>query len=121
MPIKINSPSLIKSSGNKPKIIEEYIGLVNSRTSEVSIAKMKSPPGWIESGQRPEFDEFTVVLKGKLYVKTEADEIIVISAGEAVIAKRGEWVQYSTPDKDGAEYISICMPAFSFKTVNRDE
>jgi len=119
MPIKINSPSIIKAAGNKPKVIEEFIGRVNSGTEEVSIARMKSPDGWIEPGQTPEFDEYTVVLKGKLHIKTKTDEIM-LKEGEVVITKKGEWVQYSTPEPEGAEYISVCLPAFSPETVNRE-
>jgi mannose-6-phosphate isomerase-like protein (cupin superfamily) len=120
MPVKINSPSIIKAAGNKPKIIEEYIGRVNSQTNDLSIARMKSPGGWIEPGQTPEFDEYTVVLKGELHIKTKTDEII-LKEGEAVITKKGEWIQYSTPEPEGAEYIAVCLPAFSPNTVNRDE
>jgi len=120
MPVKINSPSIIKAAGNKPKVIEEFIGRVNSKTDEVSIARMKSPPGWIEPGQRPGFDEYTIVLKGELHIKTENDEII-LKEGEAVITKKGEWIQYSTPSPEGAEYIAVCLPAFSPDIVNRDE
>lgn len=120
MPIKINSPSIINSAGNKPKIIEEYIGKVNSKTSEVSIARMKSPGGWVEPGQRPEFDEYTIVINGELHIQTEKDKII-LKEGEAVITKRGEWIQYSTPKPEGAEYIAVCLPAFSPETVNRDQ
>ena len=120
MPVKINSPSIIKAAGNKPKVIEEFIGRVNSKTDEVSLARMKSPPGWIEPGQRPGFDEYTIVLKGELHIKTENDEII-LKEGEAVITKKGEWIQYSTPSPEGAEYIAVCLPAFSPDIVNRDE
>jgi mannose-6-phosphate isomerase-like protein (cupin superfamily) len=120
LPTKINSPSIIKAAGNKPKIIEEYIGRVNSQTNDLSIARMKSPGGWIEPGQTPEFDEYTVVLKGELHIKTKTDEII-LKEGEAVITKKGEWIQYSTPEPEGAEYIAVCLPAFSPNTVNRDE
>jgi ethanolamine utilization protein EutQ (cupin superfamily) len=120
MPTKINSPSIIKAAGNKPKIIEEFIGRVNSKTNDVSIARMKSPGGWIEPGQTPEFDEYTLVLKGELHVKTRYEKII-IKQGEAVISKKGEWIQYSTPKEEGAEYIAVCLPAFSIETVNRDD
>lgn len=119
MPIVIKSPSIIEAAGNKPKIIEEYFGRVNSKTSEVSIAKMTSPPGWIEPGQRPQFDEYTVVLKGTLQVKTEKGSID-IKAGSAILTKKGEWIQYSTPYDSGAEYVAICLPAFSLETVHRD-
>jgi mannose-6-phosphate isomerase-like protein (cupin superfamily) len=120
MPIKIKSPSVIQAAGNKPKIIEEYIGKVNSKSNDVSIARMVSPGGWVEPGQKPEFDEYTIVLKGQLNIKTKNDEITV-KEGEAIITKKGEWVQYSTPHPDGAEYISVCLPAFSMDTVHRDE
>lgn len=119
MPIKIQSPTIIKAAGNKPKVIEEYIGHVNSKTGAVSIARMKSPPGWVEPGQTPEFDEYTVVVKGMLRVKSK-EEILDIHAGEAVIAHKGQWVQYSTPGPEGAEYIAVCLPAFSPETVHRD-
>jgi ethanolamine utilization protein EutQ (cupin superfamily) len=119
MPKKISSPSIIKAAGNKPKIIEEFIGRINSKTEGVSIARMKSPSGWIEPGQTPEFDEYTIVLKGELHVKTENSKII-LKENEAVITRKGEWIQYSTPGPDGAEYIAVCLPAFSPETVNRD-
>ena len=120
MPIVIKSPTLIEAAGNKTKIIEEYFGRVNSKTSEVSIAKMTSPQGWIEPGQRPEFDEYTIVLKGILQVKTEK-EIIDVKAGTAILTKKGEWIQYSTPYEESVEYIAVCLPAFSPGTVWRDE
>ena len=116
----IKEPSIIKAAGNKPKTIEEFIGRLNSQTEEVSIARMKSPGGWTEAGQRPEFDEYTVVLQGVLRVKSES-ETIDVKAGEVVIAHRGEWVQYSTPEAEGAEYIAVCIPAFSPDIVHRDE
>ncbi len=116
---KIKNPSIVKAAGNKPKIIEEYIGRVNSETDSVSVAKMKSPPGWEEPGQKPEFTEYTIVLSGTLRVKTEK-ETISIHKGEAVIAPANEWVQYSSPDSEGAEYIAVCLPAFSPDTVHRD-
>jgi quercetin dioxygenase-like cupin family protein len=119
MPTHIKSPSIIQAAGNKPKVIEEFIGRVNSQTSQVSIARMKSPEGWVEPGQRPDFDEYTVVLKGKLHVKTKT-AAMEITAGQAFIAHRGEWIQYSTPDPDGAEYFAVCVPAFSMDTVHRD-
>ena len=115
----ISAPSIIKAAGNKPKIIEEYIGRVNSKTAAASVARMQSPAGWVEPGQTPEFDEFTVVLKGMLRVKT-AEETLDVRAGQAVIAHRGEWVQYSSPEDGGAEYVAICLPAFSPDTVHRD-
>ena len=115
----INAPSLIKAAGNKPKIIEEYVGRVNSKTTSTSVARMQSPGGWTEPGQRPEFDEFTVVLKGMLRVKTET-ETLDVRAGQAVIVNKGEWIQYSSPEDGGAEYIAVCLPAFSPDTVHRD-
>ncbi len=120
MPVIIKAPTIIEAAGNKPKIIEEFFGRVNSKTSEVSIAKMTSPQGWVEPGQRPEFDEYTVVLKGILHVKTEK-EAIDVKAGSAILTKKGEWIQYSTPFESGAEYVAICLPAFSPDTVHRDE
>jgi mannose-6-phosphate isomerase-like protein (cupin superfamily) len=120
MPIVIKSPTIIESAGNKSKIIEEYFGRVNSKTELISIAKMTSPQGWIEPGQRPEFDEYTIVLKGILQVKTEK-EIIDVKAGSAILTPKGEWIQYSTPNDGSVEYIAVCLPAFSPDTVNRDE
>ncbi len=119
MAIKIEGPTIIKASGTKPKLIEEFIGRVNSKTDEISIARMKSPDGWIEPGQTPEFNEYTIVLKGLLRVRTH-DDIIDINEGEAFIAQAGEWVQYSTPNPEGAEYIAICCPGFSPTLVHRD-
>ncbi len=116
---KINKPTIIKAAGNKPKQIEEYIGRVNSDTKEVSVAKMISPQGWVEPGQKPEFDEYTVVLKGTLKIKFK-DQEIEVKAGEAVIIEKNEWVQYSSPHKGGAEYIAVCLPAFSPDMVKRD-
>ena len=115
----IPAPSTIKAAGNKPKIIEEYIGRVNTQTASASVARMQSPAGWEEPGQQPEFDEFTVVLKGMLRVKTNT-ETLDVRAGQAVIVDRGEWVQYSSPEAGGAEYIAVCLPAFSPDTVHRD-
>ncbi len=120
MPKAISSPSVIKAAGNKPKVIEEFIGRVNSKTADVSIARMKSPAGWIEPGQAPGFDEYTIVLNGLLQIKT-ISETIDVKAGQAIIAKKGEWIQYSTPEADGAEYISVCIPAFSPNNVHRDK
>ncbi len=120
MPIHLKEPSIIQAAGNKPKIIEEFVGRVNSGTAGVSIARMKSPGGWIEPGQKPDFDEFTVVLRGMLQLRSKSGTIEV-RAGEAVISHKGEWVQYSTPEPDGAEYIAICIPAFSMEIVHRDE
>lgn len=119
MPTFVGKPTVIQAAGNKPKIIEEYIGKVNSQTKTVSVARMRSPSGWIEPGQNPEFDEYTLVLRGTLHVKTTQKEFVV-HAGEAIITHRGEWIQYSTPDPDGAEYIAVCVPAFSPETVHRD-
>lgn len=115
----IEKPSIIEAAGNKPKIIEEYIGRVNSKTSDVSIARMKSPSGWVEPGQTPEFDEYTVVLKGSLHVETKNGNFDV-AAGQAIIAHKGEWVRYSSPHPDGAEYVAVVLPAFSMDTVHRD-
>ena len=119
MPIPIPSPSIIQAAGNKPKIIEEFVGRVNSGTSGVSIARMRSPSGWVEPGQKPEFDEYTVVLKGMLRVEHAAGSIDV-RAGQAVITRSGEWVRYSSPEVEGAEYIAVCLPAFSPDSVHRD-
>jgi len=119
MPTMIAKPTVIQSAGNKPKVIEEFVGRVNSRTDTVSVARMKSSPGWVEPGQTPEFDEFTVVLKGTLHVASK-NGALDVRAGQAVIAHHGEWVQYSTPEPEGAEYIAVCLPAFSPQTVHRD-
>ena len=116
MPQLIPAPTLIPVPGNK--IIEEFIGRINTGEAQVSIARMKSPPGWSEPGQRPEFDEYTVVLSGALRVEYEGGALEVQS-GQAIIARKGEWVRYSTPA--GAEYVAICVPAFSPDTVHRDE
>ena len=116
----INNPTIIEAAGNKPKIIEEFIGRVNSKTDDVSIARMKSPAGWVEPGQTPDFNEYTVVLGGTLRVATKA-ETVDVHAGEAIIAPKGEWVQYSSPEAEGAEYIAVCLPAFSPDIVHRDE
>jgi mannose-6-phosphate isomerase-like protein (cupin superfamily) len=119
MPTHIKQPSVIEAAGNKPKRIEEFIGRVNSKTAACSVARMTSPSGWVEPGQTPEFDEYTVVLRGSLRVTTR-DGAIDIGAGEAVIAHKGEWVQYSTPGAEGAEYVAVCLPAFAMDTVHRD-
>ncbi len=116
----IGQPTIVQAAGNKPKIIEEYIGRVNSKTDGVSIARMKSPSGWVEPGQTPEFDEYTVVLRGTLRVTTQSGSMDV-HAGQAVVTHKGEWVQYSTPGSEGAEYVAICLPAFSMDTVHRDD
>ena len=119
MPTFIPSPTRIEAAGNQPKLIEEFVGRVNSKESRLSVARMKSPGGWVEPGQRPEFDEFTVVLAGTLHVKGEHGEWDV-HAGQAIVAHAGEWVQYSTPGAEGAEYVAVCLPAFSPQTVHRD-
>ncbi len=116
----IPQPTRIQAAGNKPKVIEEFIGRVNSGTAALSIARMISPPGWLEPGQCPEFDEYTIVLKGALQVKTGEGRPFEVAAGEAFIATAGDWVQYSTPNAEGAEYIAVCQPAFSPQTVHRD-
>jgi len=120
VPTLIAKPTRVEAAGNKPKLIDEYIGRVNSATSATSIAHMRSPGGWQEPGQTPEFEEFTVVLRGTLRVEHGAGSIDV-HAGQAVIAHRGEWVRYSTPGEEGAEYIAVCLPAFAMDTVHRDE
>jgi len=119
MPTLIAQPARVAAAGNKPKLIDEYIGRVNSKTAGVSVAHMHSPQGWVEPGQTPEFEEFTVVLKGMLRVSYKDGEFDV-HAGHAVITHPGEWVRYSTPDPDGAEYIAVCVPAFAMETVHRD-
>lgn len=119
MPTLIDRPARIESAGNKPKVIEEFFGRVNSGTAEASIARMRSPEGWVEPGQTPEFDEYTLVLKGLLRVE-HREGTLDVRAGQAVLARRGEWIRYSTPDPDGAEYVAICLPAFSPETVRRD-
>src|SRR5580704_7785920 len=120
MPTLIPQPTRIQSAGNKPKLIDEYIGRVNSHTNAASVAHMRSPQGWVEPGQTPAFDEFTIVLKGTLRVQHKQGEMDV-SAGQAVITHRGEWIEYSTPAEGGAEYIAVCLPAFSMETVHRDK
>ncbi len=119
MPTVIPTPTIVQAAGNMPKIIEEFIGRVNSRTEAVSIARMRSPGGWVEPGQTPEFDEYTIVLRGMLHVTSRAGATDV-AAGQAIIAHRGEWIQYSTPGPEGAEYISVCLPAFAPGIVHRD-
>jgi mannose-6-phosphate isomerase-like protein (cupin superfamily) len=120
LPTFIQIPRAIQAAGNKPKLIEEFVGRVNSKTEQLSIARMKSPGGWSEPGQTPEFDEYTLVLRGKVRVTSRSGSLDV-EAGQAVIVHRGEWVQYSTPDAEGAEYLAVCVPAFSIETVHRDE
>lgn len=116
----IEKPTKIVAAGNKPKQILEYIGRVNSKTSGVSIAHMKSPGGWQEPGQTPEFDEYTLVLKGELQVRHK-DGVMTVKAGQAIIVTKGAWIEYSTPHNDGAEYIAVCLPAFAPDIVHRDE
>lgn len=120
MPTLIKSATVIKAAGNKPKVIKEFVGRVNSRTEEASVALMRSPAGWVEPGQTPEFDEYTLVLKGMLRVDYRGGHLDV-RAGQAVISRKGEWVQYSTPEPDGAEYVAVCLPAFAPETVHRDD
>jgi len=115
----IDKPTIIRSAGNKPKLIQEYVGRVNTETKAVSIAHMKSPGGWEEPGQKPDFDEYTLVLKGILQVETK-DTVIEILTGQAVLVTKEEWVRYSTPHPEGAEYIAVCLPAFSPELVHRD-
>jgi ethanolamine utilization protein EutQ len=119
VPTLIPAPTRVEAAGNKPKLIDEYVGRVNTGTGDASVAHMRSPAGWQEPGQIPEFDEFTVVLRGTLRVEHRAGTFDV-RAGQAVIAHGGEWVRYSTPEPDGAEYIAVCVPAFSPGTVHRD-
>jgi len=120
MPTLIPQATRIQAAGNKPKLIDEYIGRVNSKTAAASVAHMRSPQGWIEPGQTPEFDEFTIVLKGMLRVEHKGGTLDV-HAGQAVVAHAGEWVRYSTPGAEGAEYIAVCLPAFSMEAVHRDQ
>jgi ethanolamine utilization protein EutQ (cupin superfamily) len=119
MPTLIAQPTRVTAAGNKPKLIDEYVGRVNSGTGALSVAHMRSPGGWMEPGQTPEFDEFTLVLRGVLRVE-HTGGAMEVRAGQAVIAQHGEWVRYSTPEADGAEYIAVCLPAFSMDTVHRD-
>jgi mannose-6-phosphate isomerase-like protein (cupin superfamily) len=120
MPSLIPGPKRITAVGNKPKLIDEYVGRVNTGHEQVSVAHMRSPSGWQEPGQTPEFDEFSVVLKGMLRVE-HRDGVLDVHAGQAVLAKAGEWVRYGTPGPDGAEYIAVCLPAFAPGTVHRDK
>jgi len=119
MPKLIISPTIIEAARNKPKIIREFIGRVNSSTQKVSIARMSSPEGWEEPGQTPEFDEYTLVLKGMLRVETK-ENVFNVNTGQAIITYAGEWIRYSTPNPEGAEYVAVCLPAFSPETVHRD-
>ncbi len=118
-PTLLAQSTRITAAGNKPKLIDEYIGRVNSQTAKASVAHMRSPGGWVEPGQTPEFDEFTIVLRGVLHVNYGNGELDV-NSGQAVIAHAGEWIQYSTPGAEGAEYIAVCVPAFDMQTVHRD-
>jgi mannose-6-phosphate isomerase-like protein (cupin superfamily) len=119
MPTLISGPTRVEAAGNKPKLIDEYVGRVNNAETRLSVAHMRSPGGWQEPGQRPEFDEYTLVLRGELVVESEGPTLTVL-AGQAVLARAGEWVRYSTPGADGAEYIAVCLPAFAIDTVHRD-
>jgi mannose-6-phosphate isomerase-like protein (cupin superfamily) len=119
VPFLISTPTRVTAAGNKPKIIDEFIGRLNNGESRLSVARMRSPEGWVEPGQTPEFDEFTLVLSGTLRVTFKTGSLDVV-AGQAVVASAGEWVQYSTTTAEGAEYVAICLPAFSTQTVHRD-
>ncbi len=119
MPVHIPSPSVVPAAGTTSKMIREYVGRVNTGSSNVSIAHMRSPGGWTEPGQTPDFDEYTVVLRGMLQV-AHRDGILKVHAGEGVITRRREWVQYSTPGDEGAEYVAVCLPAFSLEAAHRD-
>jgi mannose-6-phosphate isomerase-like protein (cupin superfamily) len=120
MPELIESPSRVEAAGTKPKLIDEYAGRVNNGEDRVSLAHMRSPSGWVEPGQRPDFDEYTLVLKGALDVEQEGGELDV-RPGQAIFVRGGEWVRYSTPDPEGAEYVAVCLPAFTPDTVHRDQ
>ena len=120
MPTLIPAPAVVAAAGNKPKRIEEYVGRVNSGHAAVSVARMISPEGWVEPGQRPEFEEITVVLRGCLRVESDG-HILEVRAGQAIVAHPGEWIRYSSPEPGGAEYVAICLPAFSIDTVHRDD
>ena len=119
MPAFIASPSRIEAAGTKPKLIDEFVGRVNTGDDRLSVARMQSPEGWQEPGQRPDFDEYTVVIDGALRVEHD-DGATDVRAGQAVLVKAGEWVRYSTPEPGGAHYLAICLPAFSPDTVHRD-
>ncbi len=118
MPVLIENPTRVQAAGTKPKLIDEYVGRVNSAEERVSVAHMRSPAGWLEPGQRPDFDEYTLVLEGRVHVEHEGGTLDV-DAGQAVLVRGGEWVRYSTPE--GASYVAVCLPAFSPDTVHRDE
>jgi quercetin dioxygenase-like cupin family protein len=119
MPRLIEAPAIVQAAGTKPKRIEEFVGRINSGHSALSVARMRSPAGWREPGQRPEFEAITVVLSGLVRVEYEGGSLDV-RAGQAVVTSPGEWVRYSTPEADGAEYVAVCLPAFSPDTVHRD-
>ena len=123
IPVHIQKPSRVAAAGTKPKLIDEYIGRVNTETHGLSVAHMRSPSGWVEPGQTPDFDEYTLVLNGMLRVEYQDGDAVSgidVHAGEAVITSRGQWIRYSTPDAAGAEYVAICVPAFTMDTVHRD-
>jgi len=120
MPRLIAAPAIVAAAGTKPKRIEEFAGRVNSGHDRVSVARMASPPGWVEPGQRPEFEEITVVLRGMLRVEHDGG-VIDVRAGQAIVTAPGEWIRYSTPEPEGAEYVAVCIPAFSPDTVHRDQ
>src|SRR5688572_1150099 len=120
MPTLIDKPTRVTAAGNKPKLIDEYVGRVNNDESRLSVAHMRSPGGWVEPGQKPEFDEYTVVLRGMIRVEYTGGKMDV-RAGQGVLTKAGEWIRYSTPEDDGAEYIAVCLPAFAMDTVHRDD
>jgi mannose-6-phosphate isomerase-like protein (cupin superfamily) len=121
MPELIETPSRVEAAGTKPKLIDEYVGRVNTGEDRLSVAHMRSPEGWVEPGQRPEFDEYTVVLDGCLRVESENDAALDVRAGQAVLVRGGEWVRYSTPEAGGAAYVAVCLPAFAPDTVHRDQ
>jgi len=120
VPKLISAPVRVEAAGSKPKLIDEYVGIPSLGESRVSVAHMRSPSGWVEPGQRPDFDEYTVVLAGTLHIEHD-DGVLDVAAGQAVLVRGGEWVRYSTPGDDGAEYIAVCLPAFSPDTVHRDD
>jgi len=120
MPTLVESPSTVQAAGNKPKVIREFVGRLNTQTQAASVAHMQSPPGWVEPGQTPEFEEYTLVLKGVLRVESKDAPPLDVHAGQAVILHAREWVRYSTPQPGGAEYIAVCIPAFGMDTVHRD-
>lgn len=119
MPRLIERPTRVEAAGNKPKLIDEYVGRVNSKHETLSVAHMRSPGGWVEPGQTPEFQEITLVLRGRLRVEHEGGSLDVVG-GQAIVTEPGEWVRYSTPEEEGAEYVAICLPAFAMETVHRD-